>query len=73
MNQIVVNEPNRWRLETPGADWPRSARPDAARKYFMVSADDLAACHRVLSAVETALGETTDGNGVRAPPSRAAD
>jgi len=38
-----------------------------------VSADDLAACHRVLSAVETALGETTDGNGVRAPPSRAAD
>jgi len=23
MNQIVVNEPNRWRLETPGADWPR--------------------------------------------------
>ncbi|HEY4165235.1 MAG TPA: amidohydrolase family protein, partial [Reyranella sp.] len=39
MNQIVVNEPNRWRLETPGASWPRSARPDAARKYFMVSAD----------------------------------
>src|SRR4029079_13176279 len=39
MNQIVVNEPNRWRLETPGAKWPRSARPDAARKYFMVSAD----------------------------------
>ena len=39
MNEIVVNEPNRWRLETPGAKWPRSARPDAARKYFMVSAD----------------------------------
>ena len=37
--EIVVNEPNRWRLETPGAKWPRSARPDAARKYFMVSAD----------------------------------
>ena len=40
MNQIVVNEPNRWRLDTPGATgWPRSARPDAAKKYFMVSAD----------------------------------
>ena len=44
MNQvapkIVVNEPNRWRLDTPGAQgWPRSPRPDAARKYFMVSAD----------------------------------
>ena len=41
MNQIVVvNEPNRWRLESPGATgWPRSARPDAAKKYFMVSAD----------------------------------
>ena len=39
MNQIVVNDPNRWRLETPGANWPRSARPDAAKKYFMVSAD----------------------------------
>ena len=40
MNQIVVNAPNRWRLDTPGASsWPRSARPDAAKKYFMVSAD----------------------------------
>ena len=39
MTQVVVNAPNRWRLETPGADWPRSARPDAAKKYFMVSAD----------------------------------
>ena len=40
MNQVVVNTPNRWRLETPGASsWPRSARPDAAEKYFMVSAD----------------------------------
>ena len=40
MSQIVVNEPNRWRLDTPGAaGWPRSARPDAANKYFMVSAD----------------------------------
>ena len=40
MNQIVVNEPNRWRLDSPGAaGWPRSPRPDAAKKYFMVSAD----------------------------------
>ncbi len=40
MAQVVVNEPNRWRLETPGAvQWQRSARPDAAKKYFMVSAD----------------------------------
>ena len=40
MSQIVVNEPNRWRLDTPGAsNWPRSARPDAAKKYFMASAD----------------------------------
>lgn len=31
---------NRWRMATPGnADWPRSARPDAAEKFFMVSAD----------------------------------
>jgi len=42
MNHIVVNEPNKWRLETPGsAGWQRSPRPDAAKKYFMVSAD----CH----------------------------
>jgi hypothetical protein len=40
MNQIEINAPNLWRLETPGAShWPRSARPDAAKKYFMVSAD----------------------------------
>jgi predicted TIM-barrel fold metal-dependent hydrolase len=39
---IVVNEPNRWRLETPGsAGWPRTARPGAANKYLMISAD----CH----------------------------
>jgi hypothetical protein len=40
MSQIVVNEPNRWRLETPGdAGWPRTARAGATNKYFMVSAD----------------------------------
>ena len=31
---------NRWRRVTPGAaGWPRSARPGAANKYFMFSAD----------------------------------
>ena len=33
-------DPNRWRLETPGVEgWTRTARPDAADKYFMVSSD----------------------------------
>ena len=32
---------NLWRQDTPGSDWPRSPRPAAANKYFMVSAD----CH----------------------------
>jgi len=41
-NDIVVNAPNRWRLETPGhAGWPRSARPGDPNKYLMISAD----CH----------------------------
>ena len=39
----MIPEPdvnNVWRLETPGNDgWVRSARPDAADKFFMVSAD----------------------------------
>ena len=31
---------NLWRLETPGNEgWARSARPDAASKFFLVSAD----------------------------------
>ncbi len=39
---IVVNEPNRWRLETPGAPgWKYSARPGAPNKLLMISAD----CH----------------------------
>ena len=42
MNHIVVNEPNKWRLETPGSTgWQHSPRPNAAKKYYMVSAD----CH----------------------------
>jgi predicted TIM-barrel fold metal-dependent hydrolase len=39
---IQIDEPNRWRLETPGhAGWKRSARPDDPNRYLMVSAD----CH----------------------------
>ena len=39
----IIPEPdvhNVWRTETPGNDgWVRSARPDAADKFFMISAD----------------------------------
>ena len=39
-SELTINEPNRWRLATPGhASWPRSARPGDPRKYFVVSAD----------------------------------
>jgi len=39
---ILVNEPNRWRLETPGAPgWKYSARLGAPNKLLMISAD----CH----------------------------
>ena len=38
--ETMADQHNSWRRETPGqGDWSRSARPDAARKYFMVSAD----------------------------------
>ena len=38
--EIEVNEPNLWRLETPGAEgWPRTARPTDPNKMFLVSAD----------------------------------
>jgi predicted TIM-barrel fold metal-dependent hydrolase len=38
--QLTMNEPNVWRLTTPGhTGWPRSARPGDPRKYFIVSAD----------------------------------
>jgi len=41
-NDLTVNEPNRWRLHSPGhAGWPRTARPGSPNKYFMISAD----CH----------------------------
>lgn len=42
MSEAIADTANRWRQETPGsAAWPRSPRPGAANKYFMVSAD----CH----------------------------
>jgi len=38
--QIEPDENNAWRVETPGAaGWTRSARPDAADKFYMCSAD----------------------------------
>lgn len=37
-----LDSDNAWRAQTPGADgWPRSPRPGAPNKYFIVSAD----CH----------------------------
>ncbi len=39
---LQIDEPNRWRLDTPGASgWKRTARPDDPHRYVMVSAD----CH----------------------------
>ncbi len=40
-SEIVVNDENRWRLETPGGSegWARSPYPHRANKYYMVSAD----------------------------------
>src|SRR5688572_33383402 len=38
--ELTINEPNLWRLHTPGcATWPRTARPGDPKKYFIVSAD----------------------------------
>ncbi|MFQ5697123.1 MAG: amidohydrolase family protein [Myxococcota bacterium] len=38
----MSHDPNAWRRRTPGSDgWPRSPRPGAPNKYFIVSAD----CH----------------------------
>jgi predicted TIM-barrel fold metal-dependent hydrolase len=39
-HQIVVNEANQWRLQTPGATgWAQSARAGAPNKYMMISSD----------------------------------
>ena len=36
----AIDDANAWRTETPGCEgWPRTARPDDANKFFMVSAD----------------------------------
>ena len=38
--QFQTDAANQWRMETPGvAEWPRTARPDDAEKYLMISAD----------------------------------
>ena len=40
MTEIVVNEQNKWRLATPGAEgWQKSPRPGAPNKYLMISSD----------------------------------
>ncbi|MGH7985850.1 MAG: amidohydrolase family protein [Candidatus Binataceae bacterium] len=39
---LEINEPNKWRLETPGHEgWRRTARPGDPNKYLMISTD----CH----------------------------
>ena len=40
MNEVPINAPNLWRLETPGhSGWGRTARAGDPQKYFMVSTD----------------------------------
>ncbi|HLW70731.1 MAG TPA: amidohydrolase family protein [Candidatus Binataceae bacterium] len=40
--QIEIDEPNRWRLKTPGHQgWAKTARPEDPNRYLMISAD----CH----------------------------
>jgi predicted TIM-barrel fold metal-dependent hydrolase len=40
MNEVPINAPNLWRLETPGhSGWGHSARAGDPKKYFMVSTD----------------------------------
>jgi predicted TIM-barrel fold metal-dependent hydrolase len=40
MNEVAINAPNLWRLETPGhSGWTRTARLGDPKKYFMVSTD----------------------------------
>ncbi len=42
MAAAVIDQPNRWRLDTPGHQgWKRTARPDDPDHYLMISAD----CH----------------------------
>ena len=40
IDNIAVDEKNRWHLETPcHAGWVRTARPDDPNRYLMLSAD----------------------------------
>jgi hypothetical protein len=40
MNEIPINPPNLWRLETPGhSGWEHTAHAGDPKKYFMVSTD----------------------------------
>ncbi len=40
MNEVAINTPNLWRLETPGhSGWAHTARAGDPNKYFMVSTD----------------------------------
>jgi predicted TIM-barrel fold metal-dependent hydrolase len=42
ITESTIDEPNRWRLETPGAEgWEHTARPGDPNKYLMISVD----CH----------------------------
>lgn len=66
-----VDSANAWRTETPGCEgWQRTARPGAANKYFMVSADghvqepsDLWATRMDESYRERLPGVIMDGKG----------
>ena len=40
MNEVAINPPNLWRLETPGhSGWGHTARAGDPKKYFIVSTD----------------------------------
>ena len=72
-SELTINEPNVWRLQTPGHQaWPRTARPGDPRKYFIVSADahanepaDLWATRIDAKYRERIPRVTVDANGVK--------
>jgi predicted TIM-barrel fold metal-dependent hydrolase len=72
-SELTINEPNVWRLQTPGHQaWPRTARPGDPRKYFIVSADahanepaDLWATRIDAKYRERVPRVTVDANGVK--------
>jgi predicted TIM-barrel fold metal-dependent hydrolase len=67
----AIDSANAWRTESPGCEgWTRTARPDDANKYFMVSADghvqepsDLWATRMDASYKERLPGVIMDGKG----------